>query len=136
MEEILTALMGGIIGIVAIIFLISSIIKLIKRIAEEKKLSTNGEEEIKEPERTESRVRVSKKRILDSYEGVIVKSYVVDFLVTYRYENGESVECSVTKEIFDKSIIGEYGTLVAYDGAPDDYIPENESEEPQPEADE
>ena len=136
MEEILTALMGGIIGIVAIIFLISSIIKLIKRKAEEKKLRTNGEEEIKEPERTESRVRVSKKRILDSYEGVIVKSYVVDFLVTYQYESGESVECSVTKEIFDKSIIGEYGTLVAYDGAPDDYIPENEPEEPQPEADE
>ena len=136
MEEILTALTGGIIGIVAIIFLISSVIKLIKRKAEEKKLNADGEEEFKEPEKTESRVRVSKKRILDSYEGIIVQSYVVDFLVTYEYENGESVECSVTKEIFDKSIIGEYGTLVAYDGAPDDYIPENESEEPQPETEE
>ena len=136
MEEILTALMGGIIGIVAIIFLISSIIKLIKRKAEEKKLNADGEEEFKEPEKTESRVRVSKKRILDSYEGVIVKSYVVDFLVTYQYESGESVECSVTKEIFDKSIIGEYGTLVAYDGAPDDYIPENEPKDSQPETEE
>ena len=135
MDDIMTPIMGGVIAACALIFLISSIIKLIKRKKEEKvnnipidESPINESYEEAELQKEERAATVTKKRIVDSYEGVIIKSYVVDFLVTFTPKEGEPEEYSVTQELFDKVNEGDYGILQTVDGELYDFF-QNETEE-------
>ena len=134
MDDIMTSIMGGVIAACALIFLVSSIIKLIKRKKEEKvnnipadESPINESNEETELQKEERAVTVTKKRIVDSYEGVIIKSYVVDFLVTFTPKEGEAEEYSVTQELFDKVNEGDCGILQTVDGELYDFL-QNETE--------
>lgn len=73
------------------------------------------EERQQNPIREETKATVVSKRILDSYEGILVSRYVLDFLVAFQIEN-ETIEFSVTKEFFDSITENDQGILITING--------------------
>ena len=73
------------------------------------------EERQQNPIREETKATVISKRILDSYEGILVSRYVLDFLVAFQIEN-ETIEFSVTKEFFDSITENDQGILITING--------------------